>query len=145
MKKTIFLMFSFLFFISSCFAIEITSKKNSVINATNYNITNGAGTTVSDARDDIGLSLIVLNNSLANKYGLSYKDKGLIVNNVITGSAIFASGIRVGDLILKVNGNRVVSIKDYANITSKIKDEDTILFYIKRNRSSFFVGVKFKK
>ena len=52
------------------------------------------------------------------------------------------AGIQPKDIILEVNKVKIASMKDYARELSKRKSKDSILFLVKRGRTTFYVAIR---
>jgi serine protease Do len=80
-----------------------------------------------------------LSPSLAQQYGLSKSDRGVVITQVEQGSAAADSGLREGDLIVEINRQAVKSVKDYDRLAAKVGKEDTVLLLVNRQgRNSYF-------
>lgn len=70
------------------------------------------------------------------------KDKGVVVVSVETPSPAYSAGIREGDVITEIYSRRVETLKDYVEISQKLKDrKEPIAFLVKRDRSSRYIPV----
>ncbi|MEJ2721076.1 MAG: Do family serine endopeptidase [bacterium] len=67
---------------------------------------------------------------------------GVVVTRVENGSPAGEAGIREGDIITEVYSRKVDNLKDYVEISDKLKDrKDPIAFLVKRDRTSRYVPV----
>jgi serine protease Do len=80
---------------------------------------------------------------LAQTLGIE-EQKGLIISNVEAGSPAAAAGISRGEIILEVNQKPVADIKEFRDITGKIKAGENILLLTKKGEHTRFVVVKNK-
>lgn len=64
-------------------------------------------------------------------------DDGLIVKEVIIGSAAESRGVKSGDKIVAVNGDTVMSRKQYENILKKVQPGGTVFLLLTRNEKKF--------
>jgi serine protease Do len=86
-----------------------------------------------------GIEVRDLSPSLAQQYGLSKSDRGVVITQVEQGSAAADSGLREGDLIVEINRQAVKSVKDYDRLAAKVGKEDTVLLLVNRQgRNSYF-------
>jgi serine protease Do len=70
------------------------------------------------------------------------REKGVIVVSVESSSPAYSAGIREGDVITEIYSRRVESLKDYVEISQKLKDRrEPIAFLVKRDRSSRYIPV----
>ena len=68
--------------------------------------------------------------------------EGVIVIDVVRGSPANRAGIQEGDVITEVYSREVTSLKDYVEISGKLKDrKEPIAFLIRRERTSRYVPV----
>ncbi len=76
------------------------------------------------------------------RFGLSRGQDGVVVIDVETGSPSHEAGIREGDVITEVYSQRVDSLKEYVEISRKLKDrKEPIAFLVKRRGVSTYVPV----
>jgi Do/DeqQ family serine protease len=69
-------------------------------------------------------------------------EDGVVVTQVESGSPAGEAGIREGDVITEVYSRRVSNLRDYVDISEKLKDrKDPIAFLVKRDRTSRYVPV----
>ena len=80
----------------------------------------------------LGVSLLVLTDQLAMFFGVEQKT-GLLVTEVKPGGIIERAGIKAGDCITAVNGEKVTSVTELSLVISKANKEAT--FSVVRDRS----------
>ena len=68
----------------------------------------------------MGLTVKTATRSLAEQYGVRY-EPGAIVTDVEPGSAADEKGIQAGDLITKVDGQKVTDLDSYRQVTGRLK------------------------
>lgn len=83
------------------------------------------------SRPVLGIETIELNPQRAQSKGLKIT-KGLYVNSITKGAAVEKSGLKVGDVITKINGTNVETVSDVQTILSKFKVGDTVTATIAR-------------
>ncbi|MCR4779929.1 MAG: trypsin-like peptidase domain-containing protein [Ruminiclostridium sp.] len=83
------------------------------------------------SRPVLGISTIPLNEYRARAYGTKLS-KGMLVASLNKGAPVEKSGLSVGDIITKVNGTNVASLKDVQTILSKFKVGDTVTVTVAR-------------
>ena len=81
----------------------------------------------------LGVSLLVLTDQLAAFFGVEQK-AGLLVTEVKPGGVIERAGIKAGDCITAVNGERVASFTELSLVISKANGQAT--FNIVRDRAA---------
>jgi hypothetical protein len=77
-----------------------------------------------------GIRIQELTPSLASNFGFKGK-KGVLVAEVLSGSASEASGIKAGDILTKVNSKEVGSVQEFEEMfdTAKVGDSLRILLF----------------
>ena len=90
-----------------------------------------------DEYDKIGLK-VEINNS-DSLWGAD-DNNGITVSDIKTSSNAYNAGIRIGDIIVKIDRNKVMSLNDYNQALAGYSAGDPILFLIKRDGNSRFVA-----
>ncbi len=88
--------------------------------------------------DSWGFDLANMNPSLREKFELE-SPYGIVVVGVSPGSVADRSGLRVGDLILTVNGHKVV---DAARFNKDVSGQKKLLLRIERGGNYFYVSLR---
>lgn len=91
-----------------------------------------------------GLRVSNLTPEIAKQLGLK-KAEGVVIAGVEPNSVAQRAGLKVGDIILEVNRQKVLSEDDYRSVMEKVKPEQSILFLIDREGSTFFVTLTEEK
>lgn len=91
-----------------------------------------------EAKEDFGMVVQDITPDIARYLGIT-GTKGVIVVDVREGSPADEKGIRAQDIILQVNRVSISSVKEYMNELSKKSQQSSVLFLIKRGKSTFFV------
>lgn len=91
----------------------------------------------------LGLTVQEITPELAQTLGIE-EQKGLIISNVEANSPAATAGISRGEIILEVNQKPVTYIKEFREMTSKIKPGENILLLTKKGEHTRFVVVKNK-
>ncbi len=86
----------------------------------------------------MGISYITLSPSVALQLGLQIQ-QGVLVRQVVRNSPAARAGIRSGDIIVAVDGTKLVSDSDLARILSKHKPGDTISLELVRDSTHLTV------
>jgi serine protease Do len=95
-----------------------------------------------ESADLTGLMVRDLTPDIAQRFGISDSETGVVVIKVDAGSRIADAGIKPGDIILQINQTNVASLKEYKSVVSKIKAKDRLLFLVRRKNQDLFVTVK---
>ncbi|MCX7887787.1 MAG: DegQ family serine endoprotease [Verrucomicrobiae bacterium] len=90
----------------------------------------------------LGITVEALTPATAKEFGYDKNDQGVIVREVDDDSPAAMAGLRVGDLIIEVNREKVTDVKDFRRALQKAKDKESILMLVKREGSSRFVIIK---
>lgn len=85
-------------------------------------------------RAHLGVSLVDLTSDLREHYGAT-KDSGVLVGDIETGSPAEKAGLRVGDLILSIDGKDVASSHDLRRGLREKKEGDTVRIEALRGRA----------
>jgi len=87
----------------------------------------------------LGLKVAPLPPDVAQQAGVN---GGVYVEEVEPGSPADESGIRQGDIILRVNRHRIRDLKDFNRVMAKVKPGEVVAFLIRRGDSSFYVALQ---
>jgi serine protease Do len=88
--------------------------------------------------DRLGFTVTELTGSLAERLGYE-TGKGVVVDEVETGSNAARAGIRPGVLIESVNRQKVETVEDFKKALAEVKNRDSVLLLVKTPRGSRFV------
>jgi serine protease Do len=88
----------------------------------------------------LGVEVAKLTADLANKYGLSPGEKGVIILQISQNGAAYQGGLRAGDLIKRIGNREITSIQDYNDALAAVGKGETALFYINRRGTLLFVA-----
>lgn len=83
------------------------------------------------ARGFLGVSLQPMNKELAKAFGLE-KEEGVVVTEVIKGSPAEKAGLQQGDIVLKVNDQRIQSAYSLKNLIRLMVPDQTITISLQR-------------
>lgn len=87
----------------------------------------------------IGIGIRKITDQIAEQYNVP---KGIYIAHVYYNSPAAEAGLRVDDIITKVNEKRIFTIEDLSEILEKYNPEDTIKLTIYRNKKYFTLEVK---
>jgi len=94
-----------------------------------------------EAKPGLGFNVVDLTPTLAEKYNLSAKLKGVVVTEVDPGSGAERAGLQPGDLITKANGKPVASLSDFKAAVKGIKSGDTLRLIVVSEKRTRIVEV----
>ena len=90
----------------------------------------------------LGITVQDLNNSLRKHYNLSPDDDGVVVTEMDKNSEAFRSGIREGDIIIRVGTNNVSDSNDFKDLIRTSSRQNTVLLLVKREDVSRFYALE---
>lgn len=96
------------------------------------------GNHVTAARYQLGVRISPLNEQLASFFSVK---NGVLVNEVRAGGVAESAGVKAGDCIVAVNGERVETLADLNRLVDRANDEAVLS--IVRDRSELTINVKF--
>jgi len=94
--------------------------------------------------EKLGMDVEELTGNLARRLGYS-GEKGVVVTDVKFGGLAQLAGIKRGDLIQEIRGEKIRSLDDYRRALGKIKKGESILFLVRRGENTLFVAIKVPK
>ncbi len=68
--------------------------------------------------------------------------EGVIVTDISPEGAAVDAGIKTGDIIREINGQKILDLGDYNTAIKSIKDENSAVFLVRRGKYSTYVIVK---
>ena len=83
------------------------------------------------ARGFLGVSLQPMNKELAKAFGVE-KEEGVVVTEVIKGSPAEKAGLQQGDIVLKINEQRIQSAYSLKNLIRLMVPDQTITISLQR-------------
>ena len=96
----------------------------------------------SRAYEDLGLSLAPLNDVTRQQLGISKDTDGVVVTNVLPGSAASEQGLRRGDIIKSVNGESVDTLAEIDKTFRTARAEgDNALLLVRSSNGQRFVAL----
>jgi serine protease Do len=88
-----------------------------------------------------GLTVDTFTKDMADQLGVSFVP-GVIITDIVPGSAGENSGLRTGDIILKIDGEDVTTVAEYNAQARKLeKSPKPVSFYIRRGQVNMFIAV----
>ncbi|MEO0280085.1 MAG: Do family serine endopeptidase [candidate division WOR-3 bacterium] len=89
----------------------------------------------------LGMKVETIDERLKDKYGIE-EDEGVVVVDIEPDSPAYDSGIREGDLIVKVEDMRIKDYEDFEKAKEKYEKQKVILFTIMRKGIKTIIAVK---
>ncbi len=88
------------------------------------------------------MQIVPLTEEYAKELGLKGRE-GALVGGIMSDSPAAKGGVLVGDIILKVDNNKIKDFKDLVNTVSKTKIGKTlkIMVFRKKNKLNLFITV----
>ena len=87
----------------------------------------------------LGISIERLTPDLVERFRLPRDTQGVVIIEVVPGSAADDAGLAVGDVILQVDGQRVNNVDEVHRIVSSHKSGDTVIFIVRTKTDDGFV------
>jgi serine protease Do len=88
----------------------------------------------------IGMQVANIVPELRNQYHLNKDVSGVVVTGVNSNGVAAGVGIRVGDVIMKVNRQEIKSVEDFDEQISKVNAGENILLFLRRGAANLFVA-----
>ncbi len=92
-------------------------------------------------RENLGLRVRTLSDDLAKRVGLEGM-RGVIVADITSGGIAEEAGLDVGDVITRMNGQPVLSDKEFAAMVDRVKPGGVIVVKVIRDGSASIIGMK---
>lgn len=94
-----------------------------------------------DKSSTLGITVQDLSSALRKHYNLSPNDDGVVVTEMAKDSEAYRSGIREGDIIIRVGTNNVRNSNDFKDLIRTSSRKNTVLLLVKRNDVSRFYAL----
>ena len=95
----------------------------------------------SSAKQRFGMKVEKVTPQLAKEFGLS-ETTGILIVQVDNNSPAAEAGLKPGDIILEIDQAPAKTLADFLERTKSYKKGDTILFLIKRGKSTLYLTLK---
>ena len=97
-----------------------------------------------DFIEELGIEIAEITPEIMEKYSLSPTTKGLIITNIATNSDGLKKGLRIGNLIMKVDKKDVITIASFKEFVNEAKMENNrpVLLFIQDQGFMHFVALK---
>ena len=90
---------------------------------------------------ELGLEVTAVTPEIARRMDLE-NASGLVVTNVSPGSVAAEEGVQEGDLVLRVNQQRVTSSREFRSAVQKTSKDKPVLIQLRRGDNTFFVALR---
>jgi serine protease Do len=87
------------------------------------------------ANKNIGLSVEALTTASARRYGLK-TERGLLITDVVSGSAAERRGLQQGDIIIEANRQKVETLDQWNAVLKPLKPGDPLMLAVRREDES---------
>ena len=91
--------------------------------------------------DRIGISVQNIDKSFAETFGV---DRGAVVTQIHEGSPAAFAGIMPFDVIIEANHKKIQDVKDLKSVLNKSRDQDSVLFLLKRQNAGLYMAIHTK-
>jgi serine protease Do len=89
----------------------------------------------------VGLTVQSITEESVKEFNLK-EDKGIVVTNVLEGSAGESEGLKKGDLIKEIEGEKITDLSEFKKLTEKVKKTESVLLRMSRENRAFYVVLK---
>ena len=89
-----------------------------------------------------GITVQNLTPELAQTFGLSAGETGVVVTKVAEGSAAAEASLRQADVIKEVNRQTIQNIRDWKQAIEKIQKGEPLLLLVERGGNTLYVAIK---
>lgn len=91
----------------------------------------------------LGIVVDDISNEYKKQFNINV-DKGVVITSIENDSPVIDAGLRVGDVIVKIENMKITSLKDYKNAEKKFGKNEDLLLTVKRGNINIWVVVKIK-
>ena len=96
----------------------------------------------SSDENKLGITVAPITPDMVQKYNLDSDTRGLVITEVGSGSPAEDAGIQPGDVVVKVNRQKVSTLKDFQDALSGAAKDTPDLFLLNRGGNTFFVALR---
>jgi serine protease Do len=104
----------------------------------------GSTSPAETTHEELGLTVAPVTPDLAQQFDLG-DATGLVITAVESGSPADDAGLQPGDLVRKVNGDKVDSTRAYESAVEGTRKDKPVLLQIERQGNTFFVALRAEK
>ncbi len=91
----------------------------------------------------LGIVVDDIKDEYKNQFNMKV-DKGVVITSIDNDSPVIDAGIRVGDVIVKIEDMKIANLNDYKNAEKKFGKNEDVLLTVKRGNLNIWVVVKTK-
>ncbi|MGE3062278.1 MAG: Do family serine endopeptidase [bacterium] len=91
----------------------------------------------------LGMTVESLTDENISKYSVAVKD-GVVITAIAKDSPLIDAGVRVGDVITKIESFKIKNMSDFSSAKKKYEKNNDVLLTVKRGNTSIWVVVKAK-
>ncbi|MDI6700370.1 MAG: Do family serine endopeptidase [bacterium] len=91
----------------------------------------------------LGIVVDDISNEYKKQFNINV-DKGVVITSIENDSPVIDAGLRIGDVIVKIENMKITSLKDYKNAEKKFGKNEDLLLTVKRGNINIWVVVKIK-
>jgi len=91
----------------------------------------------------LGISVENITDLNKSKYNIN-AESGVIITKINNDSPVYDVGIRVGDVITKIESDKIINVSDFSNARKKYEKNKDVLLTVKRGNTSIWIVVKTK-
>ncbi len=91
----------------------------------------------------LGINVENINDSNKSKYNINI-ETGVVITKIGNDSPVYPAGIRIGDVIVKIESDQIKNLTDFSNAQKKYEKSKDVLITVKRGNTSIWVVVKTK-
>lgn len=92
-----------------------------------------------------GITVQNITPEMAQRFGMDENETGVVVTELQPNTPAAEARLRPGDVIKEVNRQKVQNVRDYKQITQKMKKGESLLLLVKRGGNTFYVAIKAPK
>jgi serine protease Do len=89
-----------------------------------------------------GFSVMSLTKNIAKQLDISKNERGVVIVKVEPFSVSEEAGLKKGDVIQEINKKKIDNLSDFNKVLKNIREGDTVLLFVNRNGSKFYITLK---
>ncbi len=92
-----------------------------------------------------GITVQNITPEMAQRFGMDENESGVVITELQPNTPAAEARLRPGDVVKEVNRQKVQNVRDYKQITQKMKKGESLLLLVKRGGNTFYVAIKAPK